>query len=296
VLREYSMNGNESAAGPKKSIHDLEALREGGKVLIVSHRGVFGGGIVENTIEAFDLALKSGADILEADVARTRDGRFIMFHDETFGRLAGEPSRVSSLDFAEARAMNLRNAIGEPSGFRVNSLDDFLEHTKGHCLINLDRCWEFLDEVFAMVKRHGMADQILIKAPAHLEEGIRWLEAHDYEPNFIPIIMEDRYADALARIPPRAKVPIVEIFIDKETDLIIGEGFVRKLHEKGTRVWANALTLNDTRTLCAWHDDNASLTGDPDSGWGWLVDRGIDIIQTDWPLPLDRYLSARGRR
>ena len=29
--------------------------------------------------------------------------------------------------------------------------------------------------------------------------------------------------------------------------------------------------------------------GDEDGGWGWLIDRGYDILQTDWPLSLRVY-------
>ena len=33
--------------------------------------------------------------------------------------------------------------------------------------------------------------------------------------------------------------------------------------------------------------------GDPDNGWGWIADKGFDIIQTDWSLPLRQYLDGR---
>ena len=46
--------------------------------------------------------------------------------------------------------------------------------------------------------------------------------------------------------------------------------------------------------LAGGHSDDASLTGDPDAGWGWLMDRGFDIIQTDWPGMLRQYMDARG--
>ena len=35
--------------------------------MIMAHRGVCGANILDNTIESFELALKQGADILEAD-------------------------------------------------------------------------------------------------------------------------------------------------------------------------------------------------------------------------------------
>ncbi|MBQ1216649.1 MAG: glycerophosphodiester phosphodiesterase, partial [Clostridia bacterium] len=39
-----------------------------------------------------------------------------------------------------------------------------------------------------------------------------------------------------------------------------------------------------------------SLLQDPSVGWGWLADRGFDIIQTDWLMQCDTYLKQTGRR
>ena len=36
-----------------------------------------------------------------------------------------------------------------------------------------------------------------------------------------------------------------------------------------------------------------AITGDPEFGWGWLVDKGFDILQTDWPLQLRLFLNNR---
>ena len=46
----------------------------------------------------------------------------------------------------------------------------------------------------------------------------------------------------------------------------------------------------------AGHSDDTSIAEDPESGWGWLADRGYDIIQTDWALAMRLYLEATGRR
>jgi glycerophosphoryl diester phosphodiesterase len=55
--------------------------------LIAAHRGV-ATGAAENTIEAFTNAIDLGADMIEFDVRRTRDGEMIVFHD---AQVAGTP-------------------------------------------------------------------------------------------------------------------------------------------------------------------------------------------------------------
>ncbi len=45
--------------------------------------------------------------------------------------------------------------------------------------------------------------------------------------------------------------------------------------------------------LAAGHNDDISLTGDPEDGWGWLAKKGFDIIQTDWTHHCVNYLRNR---
>ena len=50
------------------------------KRLIVAHRGVSGGNIPCNTLAAYEIALKQGADMIEIDVDMTADGKLFIFH------------------------------------------------------------------------------------------------------------------------------------------------------------------------------------------------------------------------
>lgn len=51
--------------------------------------------------------------------------------------------------------------------------------------------------------------------------------------------------------------------------------------EKGRILWGNAILYSSRVPLAAGHTDDVSLTDDPAKGWGWLADKGFDIIQTD---------------
>lgn len=53
--------------------------------LIYAHRGA-SGYAPENTLEAFGLAIKMGADGIELDVHMTKDGQLVVCHDETIDR------------------------------------------------------------------------------------------------------------------------------------------------------------------------------------------------------------------
>ena len=54
---------------------------------IFAHRGA-SAYAPENTLEAFDLAVKMGADGVELDVHMTKDGELVVAHDEEIGRVS----------------------------------------------------------------------------------------------------------------------------------------------------------------------------------------------------------------
>jgi glycerophosphoryl diester phosphodiesterase len=72
---------------------------------IVAHRG---GSLLapENTLPAFERATALGADAIEIDVRRTRDGQVVVFHDDDTARLTGEPGTVEARELAEVAALD----------------------------------------------------------------------------------------------------------------------------------------------------------------------------------------------
>jgi glycerophosphoryl diester phosphodiesterase len=57
----------------------------------------------ENTLPAFRAAVREGADMVELDLRRTRDGEIVVLHDATLGRLWGDEHKVADLDLAAVR-------------------------------------------------------------------------------------------------------------------------------------------------------------------------------------------------
>lgn len=71
-----------------------------------AHRGLHGNGVPENSLEAFDLACKSGYGI-ELDVQLSADGEVMVFHDYTLNRMTGVDKKVCELDAAELCGLRL---------------------------------------------------------------------------------------------------------------------------------------------------------------------------------------------
>lgn len=75
---------------------------------IVGHRGVKGLEH-ENTIRGFLLARSLGVDAIEFDVLATRDGRFVVCHDDNLQKLTGKRQYISRMDYADVAEIHLAN-------------------------------------------------------------------------------------------------------------------------------------------------------------------------------------------
>jgi glycerophosphoryl diester phosphodiesterase len=77
-----------------------QPLSAPGPVVAIAHRGD-PVGHRENTLPAFAAALAQGADMLELDLRRTRDGAIVVLHDQSLLRLWELDASVGDLDLAE---------------------------------------------------------------------------------------------------------------------------------------------------------------------------------------------------
>jgi glycerophosphoryl diester phosphodiesterase len=69
---------------------------------VIAHRGA-SGYAPENTIAAFELAAKQGADAFELDVRLTSDAVPVVIHDQSLERTTGLKAKVSALTLAQLR-------------------------------------------------------------------------------------------------------------------------------------------------------------------------------------------------
>src|SRR5699024_7689259 len=94
--------------------------------LIMAHRGTWGGNVIENTRQAAELAVRSGADIVELDVCRSVDGVFYLYHDGSEAQLLGIDNTFMELTSDDIDETVYRNSLGVSSGYQVEKLADFL--------------------------------------------------------------------------------------------------------------------------------------------------------------------------
>lgn len=264
------------------------------KILIAAHRGVSGADIPCNTIPAFEIALKSGADILEMDLFKTTDGEIFIFHTGKEPTQLNKQIDLTKLSSREVRELKLVNVDFNPTMFGLNTFDEVLEQFKGRCILNLDRCFGFLEDVIKKVEAHDMKEQILLKnAPD--DDSLKVVETFAPDYMFMPIFKE---IDDKSEMIEKMNINYIgaELVFASENSPVAQDVYMEKMHRAGRILWGNALEYNHKIPLAAGHCDNLSLITDPDKGWGWLMDKGFDIIQTDWTVQCGNYVRGRLNR
>lgn len=101
-------------------------------VAILGHRGASAHAI-ENTLDAFVLALDRGADGVELDVQLSADGEVVVFHDELLDRLAvGVSGGVGERPWSALETVELRG------GAAIPRLADVLGALPERAIVNIE--------------------------------------------------------------------------------------------------------------------------------------------------------------
>ena len=105
--------------------------KEKGSVKMIAHRGL-SGVILENTLPAFELAGQRSYYGIETDVHVTKDGKFIVVHDDDLLRIAGLDMCIEETDFDTLRALRFKDVYSdsEEENMYLPSLEEYVTTCK----------------------------------------------------------------------------------------------------------------------------------------------------------------------
>ena len=262
-----------------------------GKALVCAHRGVSGADIPCNTLSAFRVALEQGADIIELDVSKSRDGKFYVFHPGMERAHLGIPMLLSLLPSKIIERLRFLNQDNVPTVCKINTLEEILTFLKGRCYINIDKFWIDIPGISEIIRKTGVEKQVIVKTDT-TEKYLKQVARYAPDFMFMPIVTKkDEVTDRLAE--EGVNCIGAEVIFRSESDEVCSDEYISSMHEKGRIVWANSIVYNHKAVLSAGHTDNIAVVGEKDKGWGWLIDKKFDIIQTDWCLMLKKYIEER---
>jgi glycerophosphoryl diester phosphodiesterase len=140
------------------------------KPAIFAHRGA-SAYAPENTIVAFELAIRQKADAIELDAKLTKDGKVVIFHDQTLERTTGAKGRVIDYPLADLRRLDAGSHFdvayrGEP----IPTLDEVFDAFGSLTYFNIEitnyatPTDNLPQHVVQIVQSHRVVDRVLFSS------------------------------------------------------------------------------------------------------------------------------------
>ncbi len=258
---------------------------------LAAHRGINGANIPCNTLLSYKIALEQGADIVEIDVSKSRDGQFFVFHPGMEPAYLDCGKYLWEMSAEEIKTLPLLNCDNAPTHYRIPTLQEVFALLKDKAYINVDKYWTDVEGITQEIRRAGVEKQVIVKTPTD-EEHLIAIEKYAPDFMFMPLVRgEDRVTELLKG----RNINHIgnEILFETEHSLLIQKSYIDGLHKRKLLVWVNSIVYNEKDVISAGHTDDSAWEKGFDHGWGWLTERGADVIQTDWLMALRKYLCDR---
>ena len=258
-------------------------------VLVVSHRGDWRNA-PENSLQAFQNCIDMGVDMVELDLKKAKDGELILMHDNTLNRTTNGTGKPEDYTLAELKELRLKNGAGCLTRHKIPTLRETMLLCKGKILVNVDKGYEYFEDVQKILEETGTANQCVVK------EKIPYQTIKEQHGDILDKVIFMTKADLCK---PETE-SIIDSYLQNEKPLAFEVRFsqvndkvfelIKKLNDNGIKVFVNALWPAQN----AEHDDDRAVElKQPDESWGWLIQQGFKLIQTDRPALLLDYLRAK---
>jgi len=260
------------------------------RILVHGHRGARAI-YPENTIPAFEYAIKIGADVLEMDVAVTKDNVLVISHDPHINpEICKGPHpgvAIHELTLAELHGYDC-GALKNPHfpkqqpvpGTRIPTLDEVLNLSRGNDVQFNIETKSFPDHPELTPTPDVFARMLLDVIRKHQLDSRVIVQSFDF-----------RTLHAMKRLAPNIRLsalwegdarPFVDIARDGEAGII-----------------SPLFKLVTPQHVKSAHDAKIQVvpwTADTPTDWQMLIDAGVDAIITDDPAALIAYMKEKGLR
>jgi glycerophosphoryl diester phosphodiesterase len=218
----------------------------------------------ENTLPAFEKAIRLGADFVEFDVRTTSDGKFYLLHDGSLDRTTNGQGAIRHHSSSEVAAMDAGSWFGKPFvGVKIPTLDQFLSVVKGKINLYFDAKDITPAELAKAVDKAGMAERTIVyQGPGYL------LELKKIDPRIRAMPPLDGIED-VARFAADLKPYCVDAAWSA-----LSKELIDSCHTNNIKVFSDALGRHENI------EDYLAA-----------IDWGIDLIQTDHPLRVIRAME-----
>ena len=244
-------------------------------MLNIAHRGA-SGRAPANTLAAYDLALKLGADYIEQDVRMTKDGILIVYHDENLGQSASGPAACTG-PVAEKTLKQLKTCRVGGSA-KLPTLEEvfqrYREDTNFYIDIKAPDAPRIEEKLLRLMEEHGLREP---------SDG-RW--------RVIVVSFDESSLQKLHDLEPT--LPLTRAYPASETSESIRATLDEtREYAVGVNPWREDV---DEALIEAAHEHCHQVypyTADAKPVLERLVSLGVDGIFTDFPGRLDEVLGDK---
>jgi len=239
------------------------------QLVIIAHRGSHIN-VPENTLAAYENAIKEGADYVEVDLRTTKDGHLVIMHDESVTKMTGKKGLIKDLSYNEIRDLKIKPVNEkDTTTYRIPDFASVLKVCKGKINIYLDFKDADVAKTYELIKEAGMQNNVVVYLNKEEQYGQwkKWAPA-------IPL---------MASLPENMNDLQLNNFLDKVHLNVVDNAYA-----------ADELSLMHKRKIAVWLDVQSKDEGP--AKWEQALKQGVDGLQTDHPEKLINYLKSRGMR
>ena len=239
------------------------------KTQITAHRG-FSAVAPENTMYAFESAVKTGADYIELDVQLTADEQLVVFHDKKIDRTTdgkGELSKYTYNELQEFSAGSWYGKNGEFDDAKIVLLSDVLETVGDDTMFNIE------------IKNHGNVTKTT-------EKTVELIEEYNIEKSCYITSFSYSALKTVKKLNPKIKTGLIANvasstsfsqlkYIDAVSlnYIFINQSIVNMAHQNGKRVFVWTVDRpSDIHHMIAMGVDNI-ITNRPD--------KALEMVDSD---------------
>lgn len=148
----------------------LEYVQSLDRPINIAHRGA-SEYAPENTLAAFELALKLGADAIELDVHLSYDGQPVVIHDRDLQRTTNGEGFVDSFPIEELRKLDAGSWFAKKyRGEKIPTLEEVLDLVQGRAYLNVEiKGGSFHypgieEKVVRLIEEKGLEEYVIISS------------------------------------------------------------------------------------------------------------------------------------
>jgi glycerophosphoryl diester phosphodiesterase len=255
--------------------HDGDSLH-----LVSAHRGGARQAYPENCIATFANTLRHTFAMMEVDPRYTRDGSIVLHHDATLDRTTNGRGPVADHTRAELKALRLKDPEGNLTEYVMPTLDEALEWARGKTILVLDQkdvpveAWvrkieEHHAEAYAILIVYSLKDARLCYAMnKHIMMEVMVTSREKFEAFDRTGVPWSNIVAFVGHSPPQ------------------DSGLCEVIHAQGASCMAGSSRNIDRKFIDRHVTGIEALSKE----YRALMDKGVDLIETDLPREVGQLL------